>query len=571
MTAATATLDKPEDELALARAEVLAGDGERAVARLSSLLVDDGFSPDLHYWLSAAHGAAGQKSAQIEALRKAETLHTLQIIKESGGDLARFQADAAYAAAVGDRFYRAKLVACASLAFGRAAMDPGASANLLLSYGLSLQHQGRVEDAAAIFAVAAEAYPSPRVHEFLLFASFFVDAGVNRHAAEARRWAQRYAPQLDPKTLRFANARDANRRLRIGYVAPSFTGTQVRQFVLPVLDAHDPSAVEIFLYAADAKAEAGVPAADIRSIGGLTDGDAAALISADQIDVLVDLWGHTAGGRLGVLTLKPAPVQVAWINYVQTTGLTAIDYVIHCEGMEAPATAGLFVETVWTLGPIMAPFRADVRADPTPAPALRNGYVTFASFNNPAKLSDQTIAGWARVLLARPRSKLLLKYAYFADPVLQNATCARFAAHGVDPERLEFRGHTTGPDYLREFGDVDLALDPSPCPGGTTTSDAIAAGVPVLTLRGGDFYARIGLASLVPLGLPELVAESWDDYVAKAERLTENFEALNALRDRVRVAFDASPARDEAGFTRILEKAFREMFVRWCEKEAVNG
>ena len=207
-----------------------------------------------------------------------------------------------------------------------------------------------------------------------------------------------------------------------------------------------------------------------------------------------------------MLALKPAPVQVAWINYVQTTGLTAIDYaVIHSEGMGVPGERLICsLRQVWTLGPIMAPFRPDLRAEPTPAPALKNGYITFGSFNNPAKLSDQTVAGWARVLLARrPGSKLLLKYAYFADPILQNATCARFAAHGIDPARLEFRGHTTGADYLKEFGDVDLALDPSPCPGGTTTSDAIAAGVPVLTLRGDDFYARIGLAvSSVPLGLP---------------------------------------------------------------------
>ena len=570
MSAVAATFDQPEDELALARAEVLAGQGERAVARLTSLLEEDGFSPDLHYWLSAAYGAAGQKTAQIEALRKAETLQGLQIIKASGGDLIRFQQDAAYAASVGDQFYQAKLAACASLGYGRAAMEPGASATLLLRYGLSLQHQGRVEDAAAIFAVAAEVYPSAQVHEFLLFADFFVEAGVKRHAAEARRWAERYAPPLDPATLHFANARDPDRTLRIGYVAPSFIGTQVRQFVLPVLEAHDPAVVEVFLYAADAKAESGVPAAQIRSIGGLSDTDAAALIRADRIDVLVDLWGHTASGRLGVLALKPAPVQVAWINYVQTTGLSAIDYVIHCEGMDAPGTAGLFVEKIWTLGPIMAPFRPDVRAELTPAPALRNGYVTFASFNNPAKLSEQTLAGWARVLLARPGSRLMLKYAYFTDPVLQEATCARFAAHGIEPERLEFHGHTVGPDYLKAFGDVDLALDPSPCPGGTTTSDAIAAGVPVLTLRGGDFYARIGLACLEPLGLPELVAESWDDYVAKATRLTEDLVALNALRARVRVAFDASPARDEAGFTRTLENAFREMFARWCV-ETANG
>lgn len=552
----------PEEDLARARAEVLAGRGAEAAARLEAMVADQAFSAELYYWLSAAYGAQGLKADQREALRKAETFHGLQIMREAGGDLVRFQSDPAYAAAVGDAYYRAKLVALASLGYGRAALEPNASAQVLLQYGLSLQHQGRADDAVGIFSAAAELYPSAYVHEFLLFACFFADGGVHRHAQEARRWASMYAPKVDAASLTFANDPDPNRRLRIGYVAPSFTGLQVCQFIRPVLEAHDPAAVEIFLYVADPTKEA-APAARITSIGGLSDADAAALIRADQIDVLVDLWGHTAGGRLGVFALKPAPVQVAWMNYVQSTGLSTIDYVIHSEGMDVPGTAELFTEKIWTLGQIVAPFRPSLRADPTPAPMLANGYVTFGSFNNPAKLSDQTIAGWARVLHARPGSKLILKYSFFADPVLQNATCARFAAHGVDPARLEFRGHTVGLDYLREYGDIDLALDPSPCPGGTTTSDALACGVPVLTLKGDNFYSRIGLPCLRPLGLDELIAESWDDYVARAGALTEDAASLDVLRRKVRSRFDASALRDEQGFVRTLEAAYRQMFAGW--------
>ena len=199
--AAAAGAQPEGDLLALARAEVLAGDSERAITRLNSLLSTDSFSPELHYWLSAAYGAAGQKTAQIEALRKAETFQGLQIIKDSGGDLVRLQHDFAYAAAVGLEFYRAKMVACASLAFGRASMDPAVSATTLLHYGLSLQHQGRADDAASHLQPSwPKRHPSAHVHEFLLFASFFVDAGVKRHAAEARRWAQLYAPPIDHAT-----------------------------------------------------------------------------------------------------------------------------------------------------------------------------------------------------------------------------------------------------------------------------------------------------------------------------------------------------------------------------------
>ncbi|MGH6956862.1 MAG: hypothetical protein ACREEW_09395 [Caulobacteraceae bacterium] len=550
-----------EEEVALARTDILAGDGVAAIARLTALIEVSGFSPVLHYWLSAAHGAAGDKKSQREVLRTAQAYHGLQIIKDGGGDLIRFHQDPEYAGHIGDLLYSNKMVACASVAYGRAAAQPGATAMTMLRYGLSLQHQGLMEDAASVFEVIAETCPSASVHEFLLVACMYTEGGVERHAREARRWAARYAPPPNSAALTFDNKPLAGRRLRIGYVTMSFTGTQVRQFIRPVLDGHDPESVEVYLYSADGAADADLPAAKIQSIGTMSDAEAAALIKADQIDVLIDLWGHVAGGRLTMFALKPAPVQVSWMNYVQTTGMEAMDYVIHCPSIDQPNKQALFTETVWPLKAVHPPFRPVVRMDATPTPALRNGYVTFGSFNNPCKLSDQTVKGWAAVLNANPGSKLILKYGYFADPILQNATCARFAAFGADPDRLEFRGHTT--DYLREYGDVDLALDPSPCPGGTTTWDALACGVPVLSLRGDDFYARIGSPCLMSLGLDDLLAESWEEYVQMSHDLTQDFAALDELRQRVRRSFDASPVRDERGFCEELEGVFREMFTAW--------
>jgi predicted O-linked N-acetylglucosamine transferase (SPINDLY family) len=552
-----------EDEIALARAEILAGDGSAAVKRLTALIAASAFTPVLHYWLSAAHGAAGDVEKQRETLRTAQAYHGLQVIKDNGGDLLQFQSDADYARRMGDLFYSQKLVACASLAYGRA-VQGGANPQLMLSYGLSLQHQGLMEDAASVFEVAARTYPVASIHEFLLVALMYVENGVERHAREARRWAELYAPKTEPATLRFDYPPLAGRRLRIGYVTMNFTGTQVRQFIRPVLESHDPESVEVFLYSADGAVEGELPATAIRSIGQLSDADAAALIKADKIDVLIDLWGHAAGSRLTMFALKPAPVQVSWMNYVQTTGIAAMDYVIHPSTIDQPDKQALFTEKVWTLGTVHSPFRPYIRTAPSPTPALRKGHVTFGSFNNPCKLSDPTVKGWARVLNANPGSKLILKYGYFADPILQNATCARFAAAGADPDRLEFRGHTT--DYLEEYADVDLALDPSPCPGGTTTWDALACGIPVLSLRGADFYARIGVPCLSALGMDHLLAEDWDDYVRLSRSVTADVESLDALRRRVRAAFDESPVRDEIGFTRGLEGAYRQMFEAWNAK-----
>jgi predicted O-linked N-acetylglucosamine transferase (SPINDLY family) len=432
----------------------------------------------------------------------------------------------------------------------------------MISWGLSLQHQGRIEEAVIAFTAAAQAHPGPKVHEFLLYALFFAEDGVRRHAAEVRRWAELHAPPV-PAGPPFANPPADGRRLRVGYVAPGFMNTQVRQFVMPVLEGHDRSAFDIFLFPNDAGPDAGIAGVTVRGLGALSDQDAAEQIRRDGVDVLVDLWGHTAGGRLGVFALKPAPVQCAWVNYVQSTGLAAMDYVLHAEALDAPGTAELFTEEIWPIGPVTAPFRPSARAEPTPTPALSRGYVAFASFNHPARLNDQTVAAWARILNGRAGSRLILKYDYYVDAVLQNATCARFAAHGVDPSRIEFRGRTSGADYLREFGDIDLALDPSPAPGGTTSSEAVANGVPVLTLRGPDFYSRIGVLRLEPLGLHELIAEDWDDYVARALALTADVQALQAIRQRVVDSYEGSAIRDEAGFTRRLEAAFAAMFARW--------
>jgi protein O-GlcNAc transferase len=437
---------------------------------------------------------------------------------------------------------------------------------VMLSYGLSLQHQGRMAEAIDVFSAAADIFKHPELHEFLLYPLFHAPDRLTRASQEARRWAELYAPQVaEPVT--FANDRTADRRLRVGYVGPSFTRNQVAQFLLPVLEAHDPEAVEVFLYCANPDGEAELPrGCTLRSIGGVADDEVVAQIRADRIDILIDVWGHTAGSRLTVFAHKPAPVQVAWINFVQTTGLASMDYVLHADSMDVPGTEQYFTEQIWRIGPVMVPSRPPAnRPDGVPTPALKNGYVTYGSFNNPAKLSEITVAAWSLILRARPADRMILKYSYYDDPVLQRATRARFAAYGARPEQLEFRGHSTGLDYLREFQDIDLALDTSPCPGGTTSCDAISNGVPLLTQRGDDFYARIGVPVMEPCGLSELIADGWDDYVAKALELTADYQALDALRARIRPAFDASPYRDEVGFTRKLEGVFRQMFQRWLE------
>lgn len=565
MTAAAAALALDFDaELAAARQVLLDGHGAAAVARLGALAGLDPSNPMPVYWLAAALGAAGRWDDHRQCLRAAESLHAAKMFESCEVDAARLQADPAFAVQVAEAFYGQGHVAIASAAYAQAAAQPGAPIASLLGYGLSLQHQGRIAEATEVFAAACAAYPNaPAAHGFLLYVLFYAPDGVKRHAEEARRWASAFDGLPVPARSSYANPPLEGRPLRVGYVLPMIAGGQARQFLLPVLEHHDPARVQIVLYLKDGQAEAGLTGHTIRAIGQMSDEAAADLIRDDRIDVLVDLWGHTANGRLGLFAHKPAPVQASWLNYVQTTGLEQIDYLVHADCMKVEGAQEQCAETLWYLGPTICPFRPDARPDPTPTPALAEGFVTFASYNHPARLNDQVVAAWAQILKRTPGSRLILRYRYYVDPVLQNATLMRFCAHGLEPDRIQFREPLTQPDYYRSYGEIDLALDPSPNPGGTTSLDAVANGVPLLTLRGEDYFSRIGVAVIEPLGLDELIADNWPDYIDRAAALAADPVALNALRAKVRERFDASERRDEAGFTYRLEETFRAMFSQW--------
>lgn len=566
MTAALAA-NSPVDAIATGRVALAAGDAVEAANLLYDCSLKNPADHECRYWLYVALVAAGALDAARQALVDARNLHAVAVIRAGGADMDRFQRDKVYSAQIGARLYDAGYMGGASLAYGRSLDFEKLDPPLMLMYALALQHQGRMDEAIEVFTATAESFPSPSVHAHLIYALFHAQDRMARVSQESRLWSELYAAPVTPPAPQFANARTIDRPLRVGYVGPSVMRNQVKQFLVPVLEAHDPSAVEVFIYCANPEQEAGLPeGCRLRRTAERSDAEIAALIREDQIDILVDVWGHTAGGRLRVFGYKPAPVQVAWINFVQTTGLAAMDYVLHADSMNVEGTQAYFTEQIWHIGPIVAPSRPPAdRPDPVPTPALKNGFVTFGSFNNPMKLSDETVAAWARILSARPNDRLVLKYKFYADPVLKRATQARFAAYGADSAQLEFRGHSSGADYLREFQDIDLALDTGPCPGGTTSCDALANGVPVLTKLGDDFYACIGVPVVEPCGLGDCIAADWDEYVEKALALTADTEALNALRARVRPGFDASPYCDELGFTRNLEGVFRQMFVRWLE------
>jgi hypothetical protein len=556
-------------DLASGRKALLAGDPAAAVEILARAVAQSPADLEARYWLASARLTAGDPHAAA-ALDETRTLHALIAVRDLDIDLARCQSDAAYASEIAGQLAGHNLVAMSGVIRGLAVSNGAADVLSLLNFALALQHQGRIEEACAVFAAAGEALPSsPAAGQFVIYPQVFAADGTARCFAAARDWARTFAPARP--TLPHANADRHGRRLRLGYVAPRFAGCQLEQFIAPLLENHDPNQVAVTLYPTHAATETGWPSwIEAHPTDGLDDDQLAALIRADGIDVLSDCWGHTAGSRLPAFAQRPAPVQVGWINFIQSTGMEQVDYVLHADADQPPAGIDeVYTERIWPVGPVFNAFRpAAGRLPPVPTPALATGQVTFGSFNHPAKLSDLALDAWAAALRQAPASRLLLKYKYFADPVLQRVTRARFAARGVAPERIVFAGHTVGEAYFEAFREVDLMLDTWPASGSTTTLDALSNGAPVLAMATPNAAGLYVAAMLRACGLAELVCATPEAFIARAVELASDPAKLDALRARVRPGFDGGPICDEAGFTRRVEAAFAGMFDLWRAESA---
>ncbi|MBI3516590.1 MAG: tetratricopeptide repeat protein, partial [Proteobacteria bacterium] len=393
---------------------------------------------------------------------------------------------------------------------------------------------------------------------------------TRRHIAWAERHADPCRPTGGPA---HANSPDPGRRLRVGYVSPDFRWHAVSDFLMPLLAHHDRAQVEIACYAevahADQRTAAFQRLADRwRLIVGQSDERVAAQIRDDGIDILVDLAGHTANHRLGVFARRPAPVQATWLGYPCTTGMAAIDYRLSDAVADpAPGADALHRERLIRLphgfqayGPRYAP--PEVAAPP----AAASGRITFGSFNNVAKINEGVIACWARILAAVSDSRLIIKFFQLADAETRAAYRARMIAAGIAPERLSLQPCIPGwRAHMSAYAEIDVALDPFPYNGTTTTCEALWMGVPVVTLAGDRHASRVGASLLTRVGVPELIAGDVDDYVAKASALARDLPRLTALRADLR-ARCAATLGDAATFAHDVEGAYRAMWTAWCDQ-----
>lgn len=427
-----------------------------------------------------------------------------------------------------------------------------------------LKELGRMGEAVAAYRRALELRPDYRdVHSNLLFAMMFNPASDARAILqEARRFQARHLTLRSDQLLAAEPRAAGERRLRIGYLCADFR-QHVFMLLLPqLLRQHNRDEVVVFCYSnvrvPDAVTEQYVAAADqFRSIAALDDDAAARLIRKDGIDVLVNLTMHMARGRLGVFARRPAPLQVTWLAYPGTTGAESIDFRLSDPHLDPPGTDDLYSErtarlpeTFWCYDPRIADLPVGE------LPAGKQGFVTFGSLNNFCKTNERTFALWAQVLRAIPGSRLLL----LAPPgSARQRTCALFEKEGVASERLELVDYQPRADYLQTYRRIDIALDTVPYNGHTTSLDAWWMGVPVVTLVGDTVVGRAGLSQAKNLGLDELVAESPDDFCARAVALASDLERLASLRATLRERIERSPLMDGRRFVRNFEQTLREL------------
>lgn len=437
--------------------------------------------------------------------------------------------------------------------------------------GAALRWCGMHNDAIAALRKAVELEPTDHTaHSHLLYAMLFHGGFTPGQIYEAHtEWGRQHTAGLTPLPAP-ENDRSPDRRLRIGYVSPNFRNQAVFFFVQPILMNHDPWEVEVFCYSDTPAPDEWTArirdrADEWRDCSKLTDEGLARMIRADGIDILVELTGHIGDGRLRTLAYKPAPVQVTYIGYQASTGVEAVDYFL-TDAWADPAgqTERYFVERLARL-----PESFFVYAPPPEAPAVgalpcsRNGYVTFGCQNNLAKVTPRTIDLWSTVMRAVPDSRLILLVP--GSRQVEDRLHAAFSMHGVAAERVEFVRRASPREYLERYNRIDVALDPVPFNGHTTTCDAAWMGCPTVTRAGSIYAYRYGGSVLRNVGLGDLVAESDEAYVQAAIALALDVQRTSRVRAGLREAMGRSIITDGTRFTRNLEAAFRQMWRHWCE------
>jgi protein O-GlcNAc transferase len=458
-------------------------------------------------------------------------------------------------------------------------INPG-FAEALCNLGNTLVHHGKLDYAESCYkrALIANHNLSPCYSNFLLSMLYNSRHSAQNVLSEHIKFAQRFEKPLLSSILPNTNDRTLNRKLKIGYVSPDFRRHSVAYFLEPVLAAHNRDRHEVFCYSLVSEEDEVTKKLQgctdhWRNIAMISDEQAAELIRNDNIDVLVDLAGHTSNNRILLFARKSVPVQASWIGYPSTTGLSTIDYKIVDNYTDPPDTTDhLYTEKLIRMPESFSCYFPDGESPEVGSlPALISGQITFGSFNNFSKASPEVLELWTRILQRTHGSHLIMKSKVFLDDSTRDYVFDTFSKKGIAAERIELlswepsiRGH------LDIYNQIDIALDTFPYNGTTTTCEALWMGVPVITLEGNTHASRVGFSLLSNIGLPEFAAKSAYGYVEIAVKLAKDLNRLQVLRERLRDMMAHSPLMDKNRFTINLENCYRTMWRKWCKSIQTN-
>jgi len=533
---------------------LLQGQPEQAVEHYRQALL---LMPDYaiaHYNLGNALSAQGKLDEAV-ASYQAAILHKPDFVEAYGN--------------LGNMLHALKRLDESVQCFHKALEINPSDPELHLNLGNALRKQGKPEQAIDCFRRALVLNPA---HAIAFSNLLFTLQNQPNHPpaevfAEHQRYAQHFETPVKPFWQAHANTPDPERRLKVGYVSGDFRQHAVAYFFEPILACHDTTRFEIYGYSNNPLRDhttehIAALMAHWLDCSSLSDAQLAEQIRADGIDILVDLSGHTALNRLPVFARKPAPVQLTYIGYPGSTGLTSIDYRISDPWQDPPGvTERYHSETLVRLPGGMAyqpePGAPDVNA----LPALASGELMLACLNDLSKVNPAVIKLWARILQALPQARLML--GNVIDNTIRQRLTDLFGQAGIGPERLVLQPRVSVPEYLALHHQIDLALDPFPYNGGTTTMHSLWMGVPVITLAGDHAVSRLCAAHLSRVGLDAFITHSEDEYLQCAIKFANDLPALNAVRQSLRERMNA-PQCQSAAITRQLEAAYRDMWQKWC-------
>lgn len=438
--------------------------------------------------------------------------------------------------------------------------------NLYINLCVTYLAQGRPQEAEVVCLKALEIQPDCiSAKGNLLFAmNYSANHSVDECFAQARQYNAMVNKTVEHVFTTWVTNNSA-KHLRVGIVSADMRQHAVSYFLENVVKHINANTIELIAYSADGREDVVTSRlkqhfSEWKSLVGLDDQAAAKLIHDDGVHVLIDLSGHSSGNRLPVFARKPAPVQVSWLGYFATTGLDAMDYFIADEIGVPKHSRDQFVEKIQYLPSTRLCFSVpDVNVPVSELPALRNGYITFGCFQNIAKVGDDVLSLWAKVIKITPNARLRLQSKALGDSVVAKSILERITSLGIDPGRVSMHGFDTREGYFVAHAEVDMILDTFPFNGGTTTCEALWMGVPTLTFAGNRLIARQGASLLSAAGLADWVVESSDDFVDKGVKFASDISKLAKLRAGLREQVSASPLFDGQLFARNMEKALWQM------------